>query len=126
MIVLDFISFQGKETAIIVTTDLVNEEIYLMLLTFFYKIATNGYKAQDVKIKIKSPDRLYHQPLVLYHSDVSFVEMKRRVAHVLTKAFGVLIEQEAISGIEQFVLLKEQFVTNCAKQIRDSYGVAAT
>lgn len=113
---------QGTEHEICVKTDLISEEVYLMLLTFFYKIATSKYTPKELQINIECPDQIYNEPLILQNSDVGFTEMKKRVTDVLVKAFGVLIEGGEVSSIDRFVVIKEKFVVNCVRKLQIAYN----
>lgn len=120
------IYLQGTESEISVTTDLIREEIYLTILNFFYKVAMGNCVPKELKINIKCPDCIYNEPIVLFNSDVGFTEMKKRVTHVLVKAFDVLIEENEISNVDRFVVIKEKFVVNCVRRLQATYNSVAS
>lgn len=114
--------FQGTESEVVVATDMIGEEIYLMLLSFFYKVAVNNYTPQELKISIECPEEIYSEPLVLLNSDVGFTEMKKRITTVLIKAFAILIEESKVSNVNRFVVIEEKFVISCVRKLQVSYS----
>lgn len=102
-------------------TDLISEEVYLTLLTFFYKIAIFRHNPKNLKVSIECPEEIYNEPLILLNSDVGFTEMKKRVKDVLVKAFGVLVDETEISSIDRFVIIKQKFVVNCVRKLQNAY-----
>lgn len=110
--------FQGTESEICVPTNMLNEEIYLTFLAFFYKIAVNKSKPKELKVNIVCPDEIHSEPLILLHSDVNYAEMKEKLTSVLLKAFQVYIKDFTISSAKTFVVIEENGVTSCVERIQ--------
>lgn len=97
---------------------MVSEEMYLLLLSFFYKIAIHQYTPQDLKICIRTPPRFHHKPKLLQNFQNTGRETKLRLASVLTTAFNIVIEKTDLSGVEDYLTLKKEFIEQCVKKIK--------
>lgn len=110
---------QGNESEIHIATNALQEEIYLAFALFFYKMIRYKFQPVDLKVIMTAPKTTYKVPRVLHNQDLSFTELKTKIAIVLHQSFQVVVDPYYVTNADPFIIIGASVIQRTLNNMRN-------
>lgn len=77
----------------------------------------NKHPPNDLKVITTCPKAIYKEPRVLHNRDVSFMELKKRIANVLEQSFEVTVDRQYITNSHPFIIVGAEAIAQVLKVV---------
>ncbi|KAF2903917.1 hypothetical protein ILUMI_02257, partial [Ignelater luminosus] len=101
-------TLRGDEKNLTLQTDMLEQEIYMMLHVYFYKKIKNNFSLTDVTLNLREPVHLTElHPATLLNPKMSIRDLRLRILNVLASSFCGIIHVDYRTDDRSLIIIKK-------------------